>query len=65
VNGRYEEGHEFGWFVAELCVAFDEDLPDCRRQLLQTVKECFWQILKVSVLAFETHELGTHPACLA
>lgn len=55
MNGRYEEGHEFGWFMAELCMAFAEDLPDCRRQLLQTVKECFRQILKVRILAFETH----------
>ena len=52
---RYEEGHNLDWFMAELCVAFVEDLPDCRGQLLQTIKECFPQILKVSVIAFETH----------
>ncbi len=55
MNGRYEEGHNFDWFMAELMISFDEDLPDCRRQLLQTVKEYFRQILKVSILAFETH----------
>jgi len=59
VNGRYEEGDEFGWFMAEVCA------PDCRRQLLQTAKECFRQILKVGILAFETHGLGTRPTCLA
>ncbi len=45
--------------MAELCVAFAEDLPDCRGQLLQTVKECFRQILKLSFLGLDTHGLGT------
>ena len=51
VNGKYEEGHDLHWFMAELWMACSEDLPDYRRQLLQTVKECFRQILKVSILA--------------
>lgn len=55
---RYEEGHNIDWVMAELCVAFAEDQPDCKAQLLQAIKECFRQILKVSAFALTLMGLG-------
>ncbi len=55
VNGRYEEGRDLDLFVADLWMACNADLPDCSGQLLRTIKECFRQILKVSLPSFETH----------
>ncbi len=47
MSGRYEEGHDLDDFMLDLWIACEEDLPHCRSQLLQTVKESFRQILKV------------------
>ena len=51
---RYEEGRNLDCFMAKLWMACDEGQPDCRRQLLQTVKECFRQILKVSFCIYNS-----------
>ncbi|KAL0022949.1 hypothetical protein WJX77_010811 [Trebouxia sp. C0004] len=45
LSQEYEEGHNLDWLMARLWTACDENLPDCRRLLLQTVKECLRQIL--------------------
>ncbi|DBB05741.1 TPA: hypothetical protein ACH3X1_012341 [Trebouxia sp. C0004] len=37
--------------MARLWTACDENLPDCRRLLLQTVKECLRQILMANAHA--------------
>ncbi len=68
VSGRFEEGHDLDWFMADFWMACDEDLPDCRRQLLQTVKECFRQIFQSKFLQLRLrwpHGFGTSLIYLA
>jgi len=44
---RYAGGVELWYFLNEERLRFEQDLPNSRQELLQTIKDCCRQILKV------------------